>query len=207
MGVKEPSAKYLVRPRYKQAEVGIVPEDWELVSIDSIGPFSKGQGVRKDEANSGDIPCVRYGEIYTHHNDVIRVFNSWISTEVAKTSRRLNKGDLLFAGSGETKEEIGKCVAFVGDEEAYAGGDIVILSPRKGDSAFLGYLLNSPVVARQKASKGQGDAVVHISASALSSIRIPFPPTTAEQRAIAEVLSDADEVTFRTLNRGEHDSG
>lgn len=158
----------------------------------SLGAFTKGQGIRKDEAMSGIIPCVRYGEIYTHHNDIIRSFNSRISMEVAKRSKRLKKGDILFAGSGETKEEIGKCVAFVGDEEAYAGGDIVILSPNKGIPSFLGYLFNAPVVARQKASKGQGDAVVHISASALSSIKIPFPPTEAEQGAIAEALSDAD---------------
>ena len=176
---------------YKQTEVGVIPEDWEVVPLGSLGLFSKGQGIRKDEANSGDLPCIRYGEIYTRHNDVIRSFFSWISEDIAKNSKRLRKGDLLFAGSGETKEEIGKCVAFVGDQEAYAGGDVVILSPTKGNSKFLGYLLNTPVVARQKASKGQGDAIVHISSSALSSIKIPFPPLT-EQQAIAEALRDVD---------------
>jgi|688.fasta_scaffold177089_2 type I restriction enzyme S subunit len=180
-----------VKQGYKQTEVGVIPEDWEIVSIGALGLFAKGQGIRKDEANSGDLPCIRYGEIYTRHNDVIRAFFSWISEDIAQNSKRLKKGDILFAGSGETKEEIGKCVAFVGEEEAYAGGDIVILSPNKGASIFLGYLLNAPVVARQKASKGQGDAVVHISSSALSSIKIPFPPLR-EQQAIAEALSDVD---------------
>ena len=164
---------------------------WEVVQIGSLGTFSKGQGIRKDEAMSGDISCVRYGEIYTHHNDVIRSFNSKISASAAKTSRMLKTGDLLFAGSGETKEEIGKCVAFVADEEAYAGGDIVILSPFKGNSIFFGYLFNTTIIARQKANKGQGDAVVHISSSALSSIEIPLPPEP-EQQAIAAVLSDMD---------------
>ena len=181
-----------VRPGYKQTEVGVIPEDWESVHIGSLGIFSKGQGIRKDEASSGDIPCIRYGEIYTHHNDIIRSFNSRISAEVAKTSKRLKKNDILFAGSGETKDEIGKCVAFVSDGETYAGGDVVILSPIKGNAKFLGYLLNAPIVARQKASKGQGDAVVHISASALASITIPLPPTKAEQTAIATALSDVD---------------
>ena len=186
-----------LRPGYKQTEVGVIPEDWQLVPMGSLGTFGKGQGIRKDEAASGDIPCVRYGELYTHHNDIIRSFNSRISLDVAKTSKRLNKDDLLFAGSGETKEEIGKCVAFVGDEEAYAGGDIVILSPSTGVSSFLGYLFNAPMVASQKASKGQGDAVVHISASALSSIKVPLPPTEAEQRAIATALSDVDALLAR----------
>jgi type I restriction enzyme S subunit len=181
-----------VKPGYKQTEAGVIPEEWDVLPMGSLGSFSKGQGIRKNEASSGKIPCVRYGEIYTHHNDFIRSFNSRISAEVAGTSRRIKKGDLLFAGSGETKEEIGKCVAFVGDEEAYAGGDIVILTPNKGNSKFFGYLFNAPIVVRQKASKGQGDAIVHISSSALSSIAIPLPRTEAEQEAIATALSDVD---------------
>ena len=180
-----------VRPGYKQTEGGVIPEQWDAKTLASLGSFSKGQGIRKNEAASGDIPCIRYGEIYTHHNDVVRIYNSHISRGVAQTSKRLAKSDILFAGSGETKEEIGKAVAYVGDDEAYAGGDIVILSPHSESSEFLGYLLNSPVIARQKASKGQGDAVVHISASDLGSVVIPLPPVP-EQRAIATALSDVD---------------
>jgi len=176
---------------YKQTEIGVIPEDWEVVPTSNLGNFSKGQGIRKDESLSGNIPCIRYGEIYTHHNNIVKNYNSWISPIVAKTSRKLKKGDILFAGSGETKEEIGKCVAFISAEEAYAGGDIVILSPRKGDSSFFGYLFNSPIIVSQKSSKGQGDAVVHISASALSTIDIPLPPKP-EQTAIATVLSNTD---------------
>ena len=180
-----------VRPGYKKTKVGVIPEEWDAKALASLGSFSKGQGIRKNEAASGDIPCIRYGEIYTHHNDILRIYNSHISRGVAQTSKRLAKGDILFAGSGETKEEIGKSVAYVGDDEAYAGGDIVILCPHSESSEFLGYLLNSPVIARQKASKGQGDAVVHISASALGSVVIPLPPVP-EQRAIAMALSDVD---------------
>ena len=103
----------------------------------------------------------------------------------------LRKGDLLFAGSGETKDEIGKCVAFVDDIEAYAGGDIVILRQGNADALFLGYYLNSVPVNAQKASKGQGDAVVHISASALANIEVRMP-IVEEQIAIAAVLADID---------------
>jgi type I restriction enzyme S subunit len=180
-----------VRAGYKQTEVGIIPEDWEVHPLSTVGTFSKGQGVRKNEAASGEIPCIRYGEIYTHHNDVVRTYNSYISRAVAGTSKRLTKGDVLFAGSGETKEEIGKAVAFLDDGEVYAGGDIVILSPRNQSSEFLGYLLNAPMVVRQKASKGQGDAVVHISSTALGAVVVPLPSFN-EQRAIATALSDVD---------------
>ncbi len=177
---------------WKDSEVGRIPEDWEVKKLGDVGVFTKGQGVRKDESNSGDIPCIRYGEIYTKHNDYIKSFYSYISTAVAKTAKKIQSGDILFAGSGETKEDIGKCVAYVDSFEAYAGGDIVILSPYKCNSTFLGYLLNTPNSQKQKASRGQGDAVVHISSSQLSQIRISLPPTLAEQESIAMVLSEMD---------------
>jgi type I restriction enzyme, S subunit len=165
--------------------------EWETKRLGEIGAFFKGSGVKKDESQSGPLPCIRYGEIYTRHNDYIKEFHSFISTQVAATACPLKKGDLLFAGSGETKEEIGKCVAFVDDFEAYAGGDIVILRPQGIDSLFLGYSLNTPLISRQKASRGQGDAVVHIGSSALAGITLNIPPLP-EQTAIATVLSDMD---------------
>ncbi len=178
-------------------KVGVIPESWRVISLGQIGKFSKGAGVRKDEANSGEIPCIRYGEIYTKHSDYIKYFYSYISETVALTSKRMKCGDILFAGSGETKEEIGKAVAFLDSIEAYAGSDMVILSPMDSNSMFLGYLLNSPLVQKQKAQKGQGDVIVHINEKQLSSIIIPYPPIN-EQTAIAEALSDMDALIAQT---------
>lgn len=174
--------------------------EWEVKALREIGVFLKGRGVRKDEANSGELCCVRYGEIYTQHDFYIIEFNSSISKEVAATATRIVKGDLLFAGSGETKEEIGKCIAFQDEMEAYAGGDIVILRPKLTHPIFMGYACNQPAVQKQKAGKGQGDAVVHIGASALASIEIPLP-SVEEQTAIAEVLSDMDSEITALENR------
>lgn len=165
---------------------------WRSVRAHQLGAFLKGAGVKRDEASTGELPCVRYGEIYTEHCDFIRAFRSWISPAVAAYATKLQRGDLLFAGSGETKEEIGKCVAFLDEFVAYAGGDIVILRPcGEVNSMFMGYLLNTPAVVRQKASKGQGDAVVHISAAALGQICVELP-CPGEQAAIAQVLFDLD---------------
>jgi type I restriction enzyme S subunit len=166
--------------------------EWAPKTLSELGSFHKGAGVRRDQAASGSLPCVRYGEIYTTHHDHIRSFQSWIAPQVAATATRLQQGDLLFAGSGETKEEIGKCVAYLDAGEAYAGGDIVILRPTtRLSSTFMGYALNAPHVMRQKASRGQGDAVVHISSAALGSVSLPLPDP-AEQHAIAQVLTDMD---------------
>jgi type I restriction enzyme S subunit len=167
-------------------------DEWSPASLGQLGPFSKGTGVRKDQVSAEGLPCLRYGEIYTHHVDRVRIFNSFISRSVAAESHRLSEGDLLFAGSGETSEEIGKCVVYLGDGEAYAGSDIVILSPVRDDPLFLAYLLNQEPAARQKMRLGQGDAVVHIGARALAQIELSLP-SVDEQRAISELISDVDD--------------
>jgi len=165
--------------------------EWQTKQLGNTGTFFKGFGIKKDEVVSDGLPCIRYGEIYTHHNDHLKKFNSYITPATAKQTQRIQKGDLLFAASGETIEEIGKCVAFLGDEEAYAGGDIIIFRPVGQDSKFLGYLMNQSSVASQKARMGQGEVVVHISSRNLARLEIFLPPQR-EQTAIAEALSDVD---------------
>lgn len=169
----------------------MIPEGWQEVRLGDLGTFSKGSGIKKDDVIDSGVPCIRYGQIYTEHHELVRHIQTFVSAEVASTSRPLAAGDILFAGSGETKAEIGKCVAYVDDVGAVAGGDIIILSPSDAESRFLGYALNASWVADQKMSHAQGDAVVHISATNLASVIVPMPPR-AEQRAIAGVLSDTD---------------
>lgn len=179
--------------KYKQTELGLLPEDWEVARLGDIGYFLKGNGISKSQANSGDLCAVRYGELYTLHHNYIKTYNSHISKEVALFATKIQKGDILFACSGETKEEIGKCAAFVDEVEAYAGGDILILrtDQEKCSDIFLGFLLNMPIAANQKAAKGQGDAVVHISKASLENLSIPLPPIE-EQRRIASALTSID---------------
>jgi type I restriction enzyme S subunit len=169
----------------------IVPAGWKEICLGDLGTFSKGAGIKKDQVLSEGFPCIRYGQIYTEHDSWVKKIDTFVSKEVACLSRQLQKGEILFAGSGETKADIGKCVAFIDDGHTVAGGDIVILTPDRDDSKFLGYALNASYVAAQKMSRAQGDAVVHISASSLSSVLLLLPPLK-EQKAIAEALSDVD---------------
>ena len=46
---------------YKQTKIGVIPDDWNVVPTSNLGNFSKGQGIRKEESLSGNIPCIRYG--------------------------------------------------------------------------------------------------------------------------------------------------
>ena len=165
--------------------------EWETKQLKELGEFSKGRGIKRDDVSDEGLPCVRYGELYTRYQDYILKIASRIPPSIAAIALPIKKGDLLFAGSGETAEEIGRCAAYLDEEQAYAGGDVIVLTPSGQNSIYLGHLMNSPIVSAQKARMGQGDAVVHIYINNLAQVQIELPPI-AEQNAIAEVLSDVD---------------
>lgn len=170
----------------------MVNNTWKTVKLSQIGTFQKGSGISRAESNSGALPAVRYGELYTVHNNYVRKYTSHISHEVASKALRVHYGDILFACSGETKEDIAKCAAIIDDSEVYAGGDIIVLSTTaKVDPVFLGFILNTQNVIQQRAQKAQGDAIVHISTDSIKSIEIAMPEY-AEQVKIAKALYDID---------------
>lgn len=164
---------------------------WRRFRLDELGSFTKGRGIRRKDVCEEGVPCIRYGELYTHYDNYILRPISRVSQQVAQTALPISSGDLLFAGSGETAGEIGKCAAYIGDQPAVAGGDIVVLRNSDHDPVFLGHLMNSRPVAKQKARLGQGNAVVHIYARHLSQIETKLPQLE-EQQAIAKVLMDMD---------------
>lgn len=175
-----------------------IPNDWTVMQLGELGTFSKGKGILKEQVISDGLPCIRYGEIYTTHDFIIKEFKSFISDDVAAESKEIENGDILFAGSGETIEEIGKAVAYIGNNKAYAGGDVIILSTKKDvNPECLSYALETDFVKKQKRVLGQGNSVVHIYPSDLTKVKIPLPPLP-QQKAIAQVLSTADAAIHTT---------
>lgn len=174
------------------------PTGWTLKKLGDLGVFLKGKGILKEELSATGLPCIRYGEIYTTHDLRIKRFQSFINRKVAMDSERIYHNDILFAGSGETLEEIGKAVAYTGNEEAYAGGDVIILRIEKGAHAeYLSYALNTDIANRQKRRLGQGHSVVHIYGRDLAELRLPLP-SEPEQRKIANILSTWDRAIEKT---------
>lgn len=166
--------------------------EWSKCKLGSLGALLKGTGISRNDSNSGNLPAVRYGELYTKHRNYVNSYFSHISKEVASNAQRVYREDILFTASGETKEDIGKCSAIIYETAAYAGGDILIFRPTAQlDPVFMGTLLNMADARKQRAEQGQGDAVVHIHADALSSISIMIP-NIEEQQAIAEILIGMD---------------
>lgn len=166
-------------------------EPWAAATLGSLGTFLKGRGIKRGDVRGSGTRCIRYGELYTSFEDYTAEVRSFVPPEIAAAALPLRHGDLLFAGSGETHEEIGKCVAYVGPTPAVAGGDIVVLRGDRFNPVYLALLVNAPEVASLKARAGQGDAVVHIYGEALAAIEVSLPPR-AEQDAIAAVVVDAD---------------
>ncbi len=162
------------------------------VALSQIGIFLRGKGITKTDLTDSGVPCLRYAEIYTSFNDVVTKLNSVVSKEAALRATPIHYGDIIFATSGETAEEIGKAIAYLGNDPAVAGGDTVILRGHGQDPCYLAYVLNSQEAVRQKARLGKGNSVVHIHAKDLGEIRIPLPPLP-EQRKIAEILRTWDE--------------
>jgi type I restriction enzyme S subunit len=179
------------RPGYKKTVVGWVPEGWDIKPLGAFGEFSKGRGISNREKRREGLPCITYGEIYTEHDVVIKDFKSFIDPETAKISQRIKCNDILFAGSGETLDEIGKCAAYIKNIPAYAGGDIIIFTPNGVDSVYLSYSLNSDLIVRHRRKLGQGHSVVHIYPTGLKTLHVPLP-SLPEQRQIAEILSTWD---------------
>ena len=183
--------KKLLMPSVEGAEE-VMAKSLQKVSLSKLGDLKKGGAILRDKLRPDGVAVVLYGDIYTKYAEIVSVLSSRVDPAAVVDGVRLNNGDIVFAGSGETAEEIGKCVAYVGTEEAYAGGDLVILTDHGQDARYLGYALNAEDAIRQKMRLGQGSSVMHLYKDDVGSIKICLPPL-AEQRKLAEILQTGDE--------------
>jgi type I restriction enzyme S subunit len=179
---------------YKYSKVGVIPEDWDCVKLGTLGTFKKGKGVSTSNTIESGLSAMMYGDIYVKYNTKFYTTDYRISEEDAKGSTPIEKNTLLFTCSGETPEEIGKCVCYLGDDTVYIGGDILSFVQEGNDSLFLAYQQNYYSQIKQKARMGQGNSVVHIYEKQLSSLNVCIPRDINEQRQIAKILSEQDRI-------------
>ncbi|EAI7279350.1 restriction endonuclease subunit S [Campylobacter upsaliensis] len=175
---------------FKNSEIaylGLIPHHWEVRRVATLGKFFKGSNISKNDLQDSGVCVVLYGDIYTKYEIKTKQFQSKIAENFAKNKTQILFGDLLFSGSGETKEDIGKCICYLGNEKAYVGGDVIVLRQMGQDSLFLSYVLNSDYIKYQKAVISKGEIIIHIYASNLRDLKIPLPPLH-EQKEIAEFL-------------------
>lgn len=178
---------------YEKTSFGIFPCDWEKSkTLKDLGIFGKGRGIPGNKLISEGVPCVGYGDIYMKYNYHFEKAQSFVDESTTAESKKIRKGTLLFTATGETAEEIGKCVCYNGEEDIYAGGDIITFVPDRINSMFIAYQQYQNYALRQKASFGQGHSVVHIQKDRLEKLHIAYPQSSQEQSRIAEILMQWD---------------
>ena len=170
----------------------LCPDGVEYKTIGELATdIFRGSGITRDQVTETGFPCVRYGEIYT-------TYGVWFDQCVSHTdetkitnAKYFEHGDILFAITGESVEDIAKSTAYVGYERCLAGGDIVVLK-HKQDPKYLAYALTTTNACTQKSKGKVKSKVVHSSVPAIQAIVVPVPPLEV-QREIVRVL---DNFTF-----------
>jgi type I restriction enzyme S subunit len=178
-------------PSYKDSGtelLGEIPAHWDALQLGRFGRLFKGSGGTKEDETAVGVPCIRYGDIYTQHQFFVQASRSCVSEERAVDYTPIRYGDILFAGSGETLEEIGKSVASLIRSRACCGGDVIVFRPSiEVNARFLGYAADCRTSAFQKSRMGRGITVMHLYGDRLKYLWIALPPL-AEQATIARYL-------------------
>ena len=179
--------------------MGRVPTHWEILSLGQVGTLTKGTGGNKEDELPTGMPCVRYGDLYTTHKYFVENARSFIAPEVADQYTKIKFGDVLFAASGETADEICKSAVNLLRGPAYCGGDVILFRPHGHlIPRYTGYMMDCEPIVHQKATMGRGFTVYHIYGKQLKYLRIPIPPPE-EQAAIVRFLDHADEQIHRYI--------
>lgn len=186
--------------KFKQTEIGLIPEDWELRPIKSSFDFvGNNTFARNSMSNIGEVVNIHYGDVLIKYganvdvsSDSVMFLDPSIRTIAA---HRLQNGDIVMADTAED-ETAGKCCEIIGAEnkQVEAGLHTFVLRPKnKYAPKFLGYAFNADFYHNQLVPLMQGTKVTSISKSAVGATFLLCPPL-AEQERIATALSDMDKL-------------
>lgn len=179
-----------VKQGYKQTDIGIIPNDWEIKNFGEIvDRFVNGGTPSTSKAENwiGKIPWITGADILDKKVGKVRRF---ISKEALKYSSTniVGSGNLLIV----SRTGVGKIAIAPFDIAISQDFTGVYLNKQSTNTEYIFQLLDF----RQDLlkSQNQGTSIQGITRDTLSSFKIPLPPTKAEQTAIAQVLSDTDEL-------------
>lgn len=182
----------------KQTEIGLLPEDWEVIELGDIVDYIKGYPFKSKDYCSDGVRIIRISD--TTYNSIKDYGQIYVSDKVANSTKRwsLNRGDLIVSTVGSKPpmydSMVGK-VIFV--KAKYAGALLnqnAVLFKNKNNSIqiILSNIFNTKRYVEFIESIYRGNAnQASITLEELFKFQIPLPPLP-EQEAIAEALSDAD---------------
>jgi type I restriction enzyme S subunit len=175
----------VVKRGYKQTEVGVIPEDWEVKSLGAVSTIQTGNTPpTSDTRNYGD-EFLFAGPGDLGEQKFVRHTQKLLSRRGFERARRFPPHSVLFVCIGST---IGKCgvaaVELASNQQINA-----ILPPANHSSDFVYYAVCAagPRVRRQAGEQ----AVPLVNKTQFASTLVALPPLP-EQRAIADALSDVD---------------
>lgn len=181
-----------MKQSYKQTEVGLIPEDWDVLAAAEVCEIVVDCKNRTPPVvDSGEFavvrtPNVREGKFVREDLRFTdeRSFQEWTARAVPQA------GDILI-----TREApLGEVCLVPSDLRVCLGQRMMLYRPdrKKIDSVFLLYALMSTEVKNNLLKKIGGSTVGHAKVDDIRNLRVPFPPTKAEQKRIAEALSDVN---------------
>lgn len=160
---------------------------WEEKTLGEIATeMYRGSGIKRDQITPIGFPCLRYGEIYTTYNYSFSECISHTNESIISPKKYFEKGDILFAITGESVEDIGKCIAYTGKEKCLLGGDIVAMKHNQYPQ-FLAYALSTKEAIRQKGLGKVKLKVVHTNIPALKTIRIYLPNLSTQKQIVSHL--------------------
>lgn len=189
-----------VKEGYRQTEVGVIPNDWHIDTLGKISFVTKLAGFEyslhfnsyKDE---GEIIVVR-GTNITHN----RLDLTDVKTIPSKTSKnllrsKLFKNDLVFAYVGT----IGPVYLIEENDRFHLGPNTAKITVNKQiNSKYLNHYFKSSILKKEIIELTSIGAQPSLSMTKIRSFKIIIPPTIEEQTAIANALSDIDELISQT---------
>lgn len=179
---------------YKQTEVGVIPEDWEVKDLGSFLVFKNGLNKAKEFFGYG-TPIVNYMDVYKSgaiqpSNIAGKVF---VTADEIKNYSAL-KGDVFFTRTSETVEEIGLSSVLIDDIENAVFSGFVLRARQKKETlehSFMKYCFRSKSTRDQIQGTASYTTRALTNGKLLSNVLVPIPPKP-EQTAIANALTDTD---------------
>jgi type I restriction enzyme S subunit len=164
--------------------------DVRWLPLGQIGQFHRGRRFTKADYALEGIPCIHYGEIYTDYGTSARSVVSHLRPDLDTTLRFAEHGDVVVVDVGETVEDVGKAVAWLGHDPV-AIHDHSYAFRHQMNPAFVSYCMQTASFRAEKGKYVARTKVKTLLVAGFAKIAIPVPPM-AEQRRIVAILDKFD---------------
>ncbi|EOV3131094.1 restriction endonuclease subunit S [Enterobacter hormaechei] len=172
----------------------------EWRTLDSVGQFLRGKRFVKSDLISEGVPCIHYGEMYTHYGISAEETKSFLDEGVAEKLRVANHGDVIIVAAGETIEDIGNGTAWLGKNDVVFH-DACFSFKSELNSKYVSYFLRTNLFKEQIKRGVSSGKISSINAKGLGMAEIPIPCPNNPEKSLAiqsEIVRILDKFTALT---------